>query len=1541
MTRPLRSSARVPRLPGRLFTQIHLSAIDTTYHHRKGTTVKPIETVAKSASTPKIGLFAVLRALSRVKGICASKVSRGSGAPSHVRIAVAFLLTTVAALAFASAPALAVAPETPTLTVESKVPSPSSPSTEAVFHGVLNPSAATGEPGEYAFLYKAGQSCEGGSEAPIPAGMSLGFQNEPVATKSPVTGLTANTEYTVCLVDEDLDGTAISKAVHFTTATPPEKPVTEASSGETAITAILHGTVDPHSTTKAGWHFAYSNPGGSSCTEGPTTPQEQEPELVASTKVQATVSGLQPHEKYAFCLIATNSAGEEVAGVEATFATSLAAPTVVSESVSETRSKSAKLEAVLDPNNQETTYAFEYATNEALAGAKTIVGLGHIEGFGERPVGVETGEQLAPATRYYYRVSAKNEKGEEGKGGVQSFKTPPGGAPEAPELTVEAIAPQVGLSSTEAVLHGILSPKALEPVEAGTYQFVYRPWTKSEDKCNGSEEQRLPVAPGAYAGSPDESVAETVTALKGDTEYAVCLVATNSEATPLSTASAAVSFKTAQTSFLKPTISGESVSLPVRAHEANLSGAVDPNNETTTQCRFEYGETSVTEHEAECEQGNALGGGEQGVSKTVKGLTEGKTYKFRITATNATGEGTGTGTTFTTAIKPETPVNEEVRPTGDSATVTGVLNAKYVGEAGHYEVLYNQSADECMVNKEESEKGIGQKVAPESPNIANGATPEPVSLTVGKLLPSTEYTFCLRATNSAGETAVGAPVTVTTTIVGETFATNVAANEATVDAEIGPAGAETSYHTEYGTSSVEESSAPEAHIPASSMPTQAQQTLSGLKASSTYHYRVVANNGHGPVVGEEHTFTTPATPGSEPPATCPNAQLRAEQPYGLRLPQCRAYEMVSPVESNGQNAVAVDERHIRAAVSGEAVTYATIGAFADPAGSPFTDQILSRRGADGWSTQAITAPDEAYAGLNNEFAGYTGMFFTPELSEGLVRTFAALTPEAPHGLMGLYRADFADRSYQFISHLPAAEEPYGELYSGNGYTFQTGASMDLSHIVFGVYIGAHPVGPIREWVNGVVVPVGVSNSGEAWTSSAVGNSNGEAYRSYVWHAVSEDGSHVIFGYSGGLYVRVNAERPQSAVEGVGASERCTEPADACTVKLSPGAARYLGANGQDTRIFYTENEDLYEASLPVGQVSPQVTGLTKGAGVQGVVEISEDGSYVYFAATGALKGPHGEPLRNGEGQEPQAGKPNLYLSHEGVTAFIATLSTNDGSDWQGGPGVNNAAISPSGARLAFASVASLTGYDNQGAEPGECGGEHAKCGEIHLFEAGSGSQPSRLVCASCDPTGARPTGYSSLWLDEEGDETDYQPRDLLEDGTLFFNSRDALVPHASDGLVNVYEYENGHIYAISNVAGGYESVFMDASASGRDVFFATADDLVPQDTTDSVTVYDARVGGGFPAPAPVSGCDNGDSCKPPETPQPAAFGAPASTTFSGPGNVAPAPAANAPKTTTKKTIRCAKGFKKNNRGKCVKTRTRTSKKAKKAKRSSYDRRAGR
>ena len=49
-------------------------------------------------------------------------------------------------------------------------------------------------------------------------------------------------------------------------------------------------------------------------------------------------------------------------------------------------------------------------------------------------------------------------------------------------------------------------------------------------------------------------------------------------------------------------------------------------------------------------------------------------------------------------------------------------------------------------------------------------------------------------------------------------------------------------------------------------------------------------------------------------------------------------------------------------------------------------------------------------------------------------------------------------------------------------------------------------------------------------------------------------------------------------------------------------------------------------------------------------------------------------------------------------------------------------------------------------------------------------------------------------------------------------------------------------------------------ASGRDVFFTTADQLVGQDTDTDIDIYDARVDGGFPAPALSPSC-SGDACQ--------------------------------------------------------------------------------
>jgi hypothetical protein len=89
------------------------------------------------------------------------------------------------------------------------------------------------------------------------------------------------------------------------------------------------------------------------------------------------------------------------------------------------------------------------------------------------------------------------------------------------------------------------------------------------------------------------------------------------------------------------------------------------------------------------------------------------------------------------------------------------------------------------------------------------------------------------------------------------------------------------------------------------------------------------------------------------------------------------------------------------------------------------------------------------------------------------------------------------------------------------------------------------------------------------------------------------------------------------------------------------------------------------------------------------------------------------------------------------------------------------------------------------------------------------------------------------------------------------------------------------------------------------VFFRTRQQLVPQDQDTHYDLYDARVGGGFPAaPPPPTPC-LGDACKPAATPAPA-VPLVATISFSGPGNPTPPGAPNTPPGPTPKVTVTAK-----------------------------------
>ena len=817
-----------------------------------------------------------------------------------------------------------------------------------------------------------------------------------------------------------------------------------------------------------------------------------------------------------------------------------------------------------------------------------------------------------------------------------------------------------------------------------------------------------------------------------------------------------------------------------------------------------------------------------------------------------------------------------------------------------------------------------------SANPGSGDAPVAVSTNLTGLERLTSYHYRLKVSNANGSN-VGRDGTFFTpepVTISEEAASDVSSASALFSARVDPGDSETTFHFEYGPSvsygeslpvPAEELGAGVSRVPVSVRPED-------LAPGTTYHVRLVASNVLGAVHGPDETFTTQAAGGA------------------LVLPDGREWEMVSPPQKYGAGIEPLENALVEAAEDGSAIAYvANSSIVPNPAGNPtpaIPVQVLSRRGAGGWSTEEISLPRQGETGNEHVTAEYR--LFSGDLSSALVEplgeAFDSLSPEAT-GPTPYLRDD------ETGSYLPLVTAgnvvPPGAPFSGpfvkEEHVHVLVATPDLSHVVlqspFALTANAikqhEPHQNAYEWVGGRLKLVNVLPDGEASEGANVTSSR---------HSISTDGSRVFWGAPGGaLYMRDTVTEQTEQVD-VPASGVPSPP------WFYPA---FQGASADGSKAFFTEAEPLTSDSKvpPAAEykqgpsndlyVNDMVTGvitdLTGGGGesgsepgdVQGeVLGASEDGSIVYFVAKAALA----------SGAEP--GENNLYVASATgstwSTRLVGVLSGEDERDWAGAEGHITSRVSPNGRFLAFMSDRSLTGYDNRDINSG------APDEEVFLYDEAS----NHLVCTSCNPTGERPAGiydegngnggvkaglltdrdelWEGHWLAaivpgwtgvagykvDIGGITPYQQRYLSDEGRLFFNGFDSLVAQATNGRANVYEYEpegvdsctqsGGCVGLISSGTSGEESAFMDASESGNDVFFLTASRLVPQDVDTSMDVYDAHVCSSsqpcITTPVSPPPCSSGDACKAAPSLQPAIFGAPSSATFSGKGNLPAVPA---------------------------------------------------
>jgi hypothetical protein len=652
-------------------------------------------------------------------------------------------------------------------------------------------------------------------------------------------------------------------------------------------------------------------------------------------------------------------------------------------------------------------------------------------------------------------------------------------------------------------------------------------------------------------------------------------------------------------------------------------------------------------------------------------------------------------------------------------------------------------------------------------------------------------------------------------------------------------------------------------------------------------------------------------------SSCPNEVFRNGP--SSHLPDCRAYELVSPADKNGGSVdggiqFEAQPAPQQAAANGEAVTYASQTAFTS-AGAKVSltgNQYLARRGPSGWISEAITPP-QIYPGGEIDkqqkaldFSLYYG--FDEDLTTGfLLSQEPPLSPLAPADFYNPYLRNLSSGSYELLNTTrpPVAKPGPVDEFNEEGFRVTFGGmSTDAEHVAFAADDAIAPKAVagqenLYEWNAGQLETINLLPNGEAVAGATLGGfdeTNKSASENYYdsYRLISSDGSRVFWtGPERNIYMHeLTPQGPR-------------------TVQV--GSGKYWGASRDGSVVFFGHaggqgpgqyvGGDLYRYDVSTGHTIDIAPGLE----MLGLLGASEDGSYVYFAGEGAIA------------PGAKAGKHNLYLWHSngsegGTLTLVAVLGewNLEREDWFEGLRERTSRVSPSGQYLAFDSSEPLTGYDSEplnqevceykgsGELPSEYTG--GKCIEVFEYDATAG----KLRCVSCNPTGAPPIGDSVVpggvnFLEASlGWQSNSEQQRYLEDnGRIFFDSKEALVPQATNNSENVYEFDpdgvgscastTGCVYLISSGTGAGASQFVDASEDGNDVFFVTFDRLVSQDSDELADLYDARAGGGFSLPE-VPAC-SGEACKPPNMPAPSIYGAPASAAFVGPGNPFSAPVA--------------------------------------------------
>lgn len=568
-----------------------------------------------------------------------------------------------------------------------------------------------------------------------------------------------------------------------------------------------------------------------------------------------------------------------------------------------------------------------------------------------------------------------------------------------------------------------------------------------------------------------------------------------------------------------------------------------------------------------------------------------------------------------------------------------------------------------------------------------------------------------------------------------------------------------------------------------------------------------------------------------PASACPNDAARIGA--SARLPDCRAYELVTPRDSGGASAIgaATPLANLFSPVSkqfasppaeaaGGGFVYATFGtALPGTDGSGVTNAYRAERSADGWTSHLFgAAGSQAVASSVGGFgSGQTYLAFyvvrLPDRYSGSL----ALGP----GLTSYLRGP--DGTVQLVGEgtLPVSPDEDG---NPNGLADELKSvvqwiSTNGDHVYF-----SQESSPVRllpaSPVAGIQAVYDRTYAGLRLVSVLPGGAAPSSSSSF--EGASADGSTVLFGTGGTLFARVSGSQTEEIASG--------------------GLAAGVSDDGRFA--FFTEGTgNLFRYDTLLG-----TTATVSDTGDSKFVNVSADGSHAYFASPSQL-----------DGEEGVSGAPNIYIWDGGPPRFVATVMPVDLerpemesglaglTQWvtessssparNGDVVVDTSRVTADGGVFVFESAANLTAFD--------AGGQV----EIYRYD----DSTRELACVSCGRLFEPPSAGAAL--------ADYRLvamglnavlGNLSADGnTVFFQSDEPLLSGDVNGATDVYEWHEGTLSLISSGSGPEPSLLMGASADGADVFFRTAEGLVEAAQPEGTqAIYDARVGGGFPSGPP-------------------------------------------------------------------------------------------